>query len=792
MANINSCDYAVYSTDYTEAGHPLVGHGMFSWLHLASESRPSEDATKELKFVIGRVCTNMLALFSGASKETLEINLRLKPITNCTQAQYLRSIQLYKNLASFLPPDFDHPSWAAFLSQNPNLSAFLQEFPASDESNQLPNAFTEPTDARKRHKSSSPPLPATEITYNNEQFNAPFPPQYLSSSSPPLTSASLMSNLDSDMLTTYSSPQPPFDMSMAANTPAFATPSIRAIKSGWNEAPTSPITMSSPINGDRDYARPIVKRSLSTSTKLRADQIEQIKVVARGSKTRQRDRVIKGLYEAVAAGEVPPYCQNCGTINPSTWRKTRIENGGEEKEYMLCNPCGLWYTAKKTMRPPQYWANGADKPLQVPSPAEEMTPNPNPKPKEKVSRRRRGPNKQPEDYSGPSIAMLLAQNVRPKLTTTATIVETKEETNEQNETAEPAIAESEAMSDSKDDPMDNAQMSSGSAGNTPDETGTDSGEGKKKQIIKDKAGTRVSKKTKERKPRTKKLKNPLVSKGEPVPIAPAPGPGRMDEEHSSLSKLADTKTLNASSAENEGTQPEKIELLVEDKENHAPAKSPILTGPASPTFTTDQLNFSIVTPQKARRTDSAGGSQTDDFGFFDGATFSGSPSRWISKLLSSGGKSTMDLGFGSLGEMTDDALRTMLISPTKGSKNDVFESLARDLGIDHGTPTDFAKLMEPLKDCKSATASPPGSASKKKSTGLLSESPAIERKVDAKTLTKSMTLPSSPPQQFYRGEAEENSGTNASDEPVDIWSDAPSPMHDEALTVKISPEPSKD
>lgn len=782
MANLNSCDYAVYSTDYTEAGNPLVGHGMFSWLHLASDSRPIEDTTKELKFVIGRVCTNILALFSGASKETLEINLRLKPITNCSQTQYLRSIQLYKNLASFLPPDFDHPSWAAFLSQNPNLSAFIQEFPASEESNQMSNALAEPTDARKRHKSSSPPLPTTEFTYTNEPFNAPFPPQYLSSSSPPLTSASLMSNLDSDMLTTYSSPQPPFDVNMAANTPAFATPSIRAIKTGWNEAPTSPITMSSPINGDRDYARPIVKRSLSTSTKLRADQVEQIKVVARGSKTRQRDRVIKGIYEAVAAGEVPPYCQNCGTINPSTWRKTRIENGGEEKEYMLCNPCGLWYTAKKTMRPPQYWANSADKSLQVISPAEELTPNSNAKPKEKGSRRRRGPNKQPEDYSGPSIAMLLAQNVRPKLPTAATIVEKKEEKNDLNETTEPAIVESEAMSDSKDDAMDNAQMSSGSAGNTPDETGTDSGEGKKKPRIKDKAGTRVSKKTKERKPKTKKIKNTLT------PIAPALGP----QQHSSFPKLADTKSFNTSATENDGAQPEKIELSVEDKENHAPAKSPILTGPASPTFTTDQLNFSIVTPQKARLTDSAGGSQTDDFGFFDGATFSGSPSRWISKLLSSGGKSTMDLGYGSLGEMTDDALRTMLISPTKGPKNDLFESLARDLGIDHGTPTDFAKLMEPLKDCKSATASPPGSAGKKKSTGLLSESPAIERKMDAKTLNKSMTLPSSPPQQFYRDEVEENSGTNASDDPVDIWSDAPSPIHEEALTVKISPEPSKD
>lgn len=124
-----------------------------------------------------------------------------------------------------------------------------------------------------------------------------------------------------------------------------------------------------------------------------------------GSGARRKKYIKEKMEQAIAAGELPPHCKNCGEIDTPTWRKafTRIgygspdeieiskdtagtgiiayevidpteDNGGqlsyrvfknnvtrEEKdtkmfeELNLCNPCGLWLIKKGSMRPQKLW-----------------------------------------------------------------------------------------------------------------------------------------------------------------------------------------------------------------------------------------------------------------------------------------------------------------------------------------------------------------------------------------------------------------------------------------------------
>jgi hypothetical protein len=124
-----------------------------------------------------------------------------------------------------------------------------------------------------------------------------------------------------------------------------------------------------------------------------------------GSGARRKKYIKDKMEQAIAAGELPPHCKNCGEIDTPTWRKafTRIEFGSpdnlvvsrdtgstdviayeviepteesggilsyrvfknnvtrEEKDNKifddlnLCNPCGLWLIKKGSMRPRKLW-----------------------------------------------------------------------------------------------------------------------------------------------------------------------------------------------------------------------------------------------------------------------------------------------------------------------------------------------------------------------------------------------------------------------------------------------------
>lgn len=67
---------------------------------------------------------------------------------------------------------------------------------------------------------------------------------------------------------------------------------------------------------------------------------------------RRGDKIDEQLTQALVMGQEPDFCFNCGDIRTSTWRKVEIDG----KEHNLCNACGLYYRAKKVMRPKELFS----------------------------------------------------------------------------------------------------------------------------------------------------------------------------------------------------------------------------------------------------------------------------------------------------------------------------------------------------------------------------------------------------------------------------------------------------
>ena len=112
-------DYTVYAYDYSEYETPLVGQGMLSWVLASSSSTPSAPAHQSRTIVTGRVCKNLLGLFSSSSQETLEVKLRLVPVPTSLQSEYIESMKKYRDISQMMPEGFDPQAWTAFVQANP-------------------------------------------------------------------------------------------------------------------------------------------------------------------------------------------------------------------------------------------------------------------------------------------------------------------------------------------------------------------------------------------------------------------------------------------------------------------------------------------------------------------------------------------------------------------------------------------------------------------------------------------------------------------------------------------------
>ncbi|KAL3473108.1 hypothetical protein BJX99DRAFT_202321 [Aspergillus californicus] len=114
-------DYTVYAYDYSEYETPLVGQGMLSWVLASSSPTPNAPAHQSKTMVTGRVCKNVLGLFSRGAQETLEVKLRLVPVPTALQSEYLDSMQKYRDLSNIIPHEFDAQAWTDFIRQNPDV-----------------------------------------------------------------------------------------------------------------------------------------------------------------------------------------------------------------------------------------------------------------------------------------------------------------------------------------------------------------------------------------------------------------------------------------------------------------------------------------------------------------------------------------------------------------------------------------------------------------------------------------------------------------------------------------------
>lgn len=121
------CDYTIYAVDFSEPDTPLVGQGMLSW---ALESMQNDSTMQQPKLVTGRVTKNLLGVFGGGNRETLEVRLRLsvaarpnRPViqhNSGNDAQQHQQQQQNRPMESAMTPT-GTSEWNSFIQSNPQI-----------------------------------------------------------------------------------------------------------------------------------------------------------------------------------------------------------------------------------------------------------------------------------------------------------------------------------------------------------------------------------------------------------------------------------------------------------------------------------------------------------------------------------------------------------------------------------------------------------------------------------------------------------------------------------------------
>ncbi|KAK2679500.1 Zinc finger, NHR/GATA-type [Fusarium oxysporum f. sp. vasinfectum] len=117
-------DYTIYALDYSEPDTPLVGQGMLSWA--LDSMRGGEWLSQSPKMVTGRVTKNLLAVFGGGNRETLEVKLKFTMPPHPMQPTPLRPAPLQP---ASLPPSRSAEmavasgaaEWSSFIQANPHI-----------------------------------------------------------------------------------------------------------------------------------------------------------------------------------------------------------------------------------------------------------------------------------------------------------------------------------------------------------------------------------------------------------------------------------------------------------------------------------------------------------------------------------------------------------------------------------------------------------------------------------------------------------------------------------------------
>ncbi|KAI4939994.1 uncharacterized protein J4E92_001281 [Alternaria infectoria] len=182
-------DYTVYAYDFSEYETPLVGQGMLSWILASASPTPNAPAKDSQTMVTGRVCKNILGIFSNGIKETLEVKLKLVPVPTCMQKEYVENMERYHSLSQLMPEGFDYNAWSDFLKENPALGHLAQPSPYPAQASPRPSiGGVEPFHQMLTRQSPSQEPPRNDSFY--DQSNMSFMSQPTRASSPAMSTLS--------------------------------------------------------------------------------------------------------------------------------------------------------------------------------------------------------------------------------------------------------------------------------------------------------------------------------------------------------------------------------------------------------------------------------------------------------------------------------------------------------------------------------------------------------------------------------------------------------------------------
>ena len=139
LSRLEAGDFTIYAYDYSEYETPLVGQGRLSSL-LTSYSTHDILPPQNKAMITGRVCQNIPALFSNGVKETLEVKLRLTPVSRPTQNEFAKTMDAFRSMSPATSAGFDPNAWNASLQQkvfHPNSNDYfgLDSLPTDGEDN---------------------------------------------------------------------------------------------------------------------------------------------------------------------------------------------------------------------------------------------------------------------------------------------------------------------------------------------------------------------------------------------------------------------------------------------------------------------------------------------------------------------------------------------------------------------------------------------------------------------------------------------------------------------------------
>lgn len=130
VSRLNSGDFTIYAYDYSEYETPLVGQGMLSAALAAASPTPNAPAYQSKTMITGRVCQNVMGLFSNGVKETLEVKLRLVPVPKPVQSEFIKSMEMFRGINPAMSAGFDPNAWSAALQgSTPSLGPPFENVP---------------------------------------------------------------------------------------------------------------------------------------------------------------------------------------------------------------------------------------------------------------------------------------------------------------------------------------------------------------------------------------------------------------------------------------------------------------------------------------------------------------------------------------------------------------------------------------------------------------------------------------------------------------------------------------